>query len=162
MKNIKLIITFVITISLISCSSSKINKDEILSKTNYNNLKIVKTSKIVDNDTIIFNELRFYNINSALDTMKSMFLDFGTWTAEDTGLHQENITRKVWEKVKLFEDKEEFSIVADGTETMTDFYACLIIVDSANRDCLDENYPLKNKIIDFFYERMKKNKNKKG
>jgi hypothetical protein len=57
--NIKLIITFVITISLISCSSSKINKDEIISKTNYNNLKIAKTSKIVDNDTIIFNELRF-------------------------------------------------------------------------------------------------------
>jgi hypothetical protein len=46
-------------------------------------------------------------------------------------------------KSKTFEDKEEFSIVADGTETMTDFYACLIIVDSANRDCLDENYPLK-------------------
>jgi hypothetical protein len=59
MNNIKLIITFVITISLISCSSSKINKDEIISKTNYNNLKIAKTSKIVDNDTITFNELRF-------------------------------------------------------------------------------------------------------
>jgi hypothetical protein len=60
---------------------------------------------------------------------------------EDTGVHQENITRKVWEK-KLLKIKE-FSIVADGTETMTDFYACLIIVDSTNRDCLDENYPLK-------------------
>jgi hypothetical protein len=44
---------------------------------------------------------------------------------------------------------------------MTDFYACLIIVDSANRDCLDENYPLKNKIIDFLRKNEKK-QNKKG
>jgi hypothetical protein len=49
---------------------------------------------------------------------------------EDTGVHQENITRKSG-KSKTLKIKEEFSIVADGTETMTDFYACLIIVDSA-------------------------------
>jgi hypothetical protein len=53
--------------------------------------------------------------------------------------------------------KEEFSIVADGTETMTDFYACLIIVDSAIEIVWMKLSFEKNK-IDFFYENEKKQK----
>jgi hypothetical protein len=32
--------------------------------------------------------------------------------------------------------------------------------DANGKDCLEKNHPLKDKIIDSFYEKMKKNKNK--
>ena len=69
--------------SLISCSSTKVNNNEIIVKTNFNDLKIAKTSTVINSDTINFNELRFHNIDSAYDTMKSMFLDFGSWKNVD-------------------------------------------------------------------------------
>ena len=143
--------------SLISCSSTK----EIIIKTNFNDLKIAKTSRVINSDTINFNELRFHNIDSALDTMKSMFLDFGSWNNKANGLHQENIYRKVWENIKLFENDERFTIIADGKETVNEYYACLIVFDSQGKDCFDANYPLKNKIINYFHERMKENREKK-
>ena len=156
----KIIASFFISL-LFSCATSKVDPNEKLTETAYRNVKIATSSKIIEKDTITYNELRFYNVNSASDSMKSMFLDFGPCTMEDKGLHQNNINRKIWNKVALFNTKEVFSIVADGTETRNDYYACFIIVDTNNKDCLDENYPLKNKIVDFFYERMKTNKNKK-
>jgi len=147
--------------SLISCSSTKVNNNEIIVKTNFNDLKIAKTSRVINSDTINFNELRFHNIDSALDTMKSMFLDFGSWNNKANGLHQENIHRKVWENIKLFENDERFTIIADGTETVNEYYACLIVFDSQGKDCFDKNHPLKNKIINYFHERMKENRKKK-
>ncbi|MBO3118014.1 hypothetical protein J4050_14750 [Winogradskyella sp. DF17] len=149
--------------SLISCSSSKVNNkeiNEIIVKTNFNDLKIAKISRVINSDTINFNELRFHNIDSALDTMKSMFLDFGSWNNKANGLHQKNIQRKVWENIKLFENDERFTIIADGTETVNEYYACLIVFDSQGKDCFDENHPLKNKLINYFHERMKENRKK--
>jgi hypothetical protein len=153
-----LILLFIL--SLISCSSSKVNKNDIIIKTNFNGLKIANTSKVINADSITFNELRFHNIDSALDTMKSMFLDFGTWNNKANGLHQENINRKVWENIKLFETDEEFTIIADGTESVNGYYACLIVFDSKGKDCFEESHPMKFKIINFFHERMKENRKK--
>lgn len=154
--------TFLILLVLnfISCSSSKVGDNEIKIETNFEDLKIVKTLKVVNSDSIIFNELRFYKIDSALDTMKSMYLDYGIWNDQNIGLHQENINRKIWENIKLFEDGEVYTVIADGTETKNNYYACLSVYDSKGKDCFKENYPLKNKIINLFYGRMKENRSK--
>ena len=90
-----------------------------------------------------------------------MYLDFGLRNIEDKGLHQNNIKRKVWENIELFDNDEVYTIIADGTETTHDYYACLIVFDSKKNDCFDKNHPTKNKIINLFYERMKENKQKK-
>jgi len=155
--------TFLILLVLnfISCSSSKVGNNEIKMKTNFEDLNIVKTSKVVNSDSITFNELRFYKIDSALDTMKSMYLDYGIWDDQKTGLHQKNIDRKIWENIKLFEGDEVYTVIADGTETKDDHYACLSVYDSKGKDCFEENHPFKNKIINLFYGKMKENRSKK-
>ncbi len=151
----------VLIFSFISCSSSKLKNRDIISETNFNDLKIAKTSTVIDSDTLNFNELRFYGIDSAFDTMKTMYLDFGMWTNEFKSLHNENFNRKVWEDIKLFENDEVFTVIADGIETVNNYYACLIVFDSNGKDCLQENHPLKNKTINLFNNKMKENRSKK-
>lgn len=147
-------------LSLFSCSSSKVNTNELVVKTNFKGVEIAKTTKVINSDTVTFNELRFHNIDSASDTMKSMFLDYGTWYSRSDGLHQENMTRKAWENIKLFETDERFTIVADGTESINGYFACLTVFDSQGKDCFDENHPLKNRLIKFFNNRMNANRKK--
>lgn len=156
----KTIIIAICFSGITSCSSSEIKNDEIIFKTDYNSIKIAKISRIIDSNTITFNELRFYNINSALDAAKTMYIDYGLWNNEDKELHQQNISRKIWKNVELFKDEDKFTVIADGKETFKESYACLIVFDANDRDCLEENHPLKNKIITLFYNIMKANQNK--
>ena len=156
MKNI---IPFLIIILFYSCSS--INNKEIVKKEKYSDIKIVNVKGVIDKNNIYFNELRFSVIKSAMDTQKLMYLEFGVWDNKAKGLHQLNISRKIWENINLFNDNEAFTIIADGTETVSEYYASLIVFDSKGKDCLEENHPLREKIIDIFYEKMKNNKNKK-
>lgn len=150
----------VLILNFISCSTSKVDSTEMIYKTSFNDLKIVKTSKVINSDTINFNELRFYKIDSASDTMKSMYLDFGIWNSQAKGLHLENMNRKVWENIKLLKNDEVFTIIADGTETINDYYACLIVFDSKGKDCFEEYHPLKDKIINLFNQRIQVNRKK--
>lgn len=156
--NRALIILF--TVCLLSCSSSKVNTNESVTKTRFKGVEMAKTTKAINSDTVTFNELRFHNIDSASDTMKMMFLEYGAWYSGSDGLHQENMTRKAWGNIKLFETDERFTIIADGTESINGYYAFLTVFDSKGNDCFDENHPSKNKLITFFNERMIENRKK--
>ncbi|PKP14915.1 MAG: hypothetical protein CVU07_12425, partial [Bacteroidetes bacterium HGW-Bacteroidetes-23] len=113
----KKVILILIVINYISCSSTKkIQQKEDTIKSTSTEYSIKTNYAIVDKDTITFNELRFYKINSALDSMKSMYIEFGPWNNTSNGLHQENITRKIWKNIKLFDNDEKFTIIADGKE----------------------------------------------
>ncbi|MDT0293349.1 hypothetical protein ACFQ3R_08195 [Mesonia ostreae] len=157
----KKIFLIVFVLNFISCSSSKVSDNEIKMKTNFEDLSVVKTLNLVNSDSITIHELRFYKIDSALDTMKSMYLDYGIWNDQSIGLHQENINQKIWKNIRLFEDDEVYTVIAGGTETKNNYYACLTVYDAKGKDCFDENHPLKNKIIKLFYGRMKENRSKK-
>ena len=99
--------------------------------------KVVTTPILVEKDTIYINELRFYKIKSARDGMKLMYLNFGKWNKKTKGIHQKNMNSFIWENVKLLDENNNlFTVVADGTETETDFFASIKIFDDTQKDCL--------------------------
>lgn len=155
----KKIISYLIIIIFYSCSST--NNKDIIKTEKHRDIKVVNVKDIIDKNSISFNELRFSEIKSAMDTQKLMYLEYGIWDNKAKGLHQLNVSRKIWENITIFNDNQTFTIIADGTETVSEYYASLIIFDSNGKDCLEENHPLREKIIDSFYEKMKNNKNKK-
>jgi len=150
--SMKKIFIILFILNLVSCSSSKV----ATIKTDYKGLKIVEKTEISHSVSINFNELRFYDIYSANDTMKLMYLNFGNWNSLENSSYMSKTQRKVWKNIKLFDTNEKFTIIADGTETKVEYFACLKIIDSKGKDCLKDEHPLKNKVIDFFFDKMKK------
>lgn len=148
----KKILLILLILSITSCNSLKLTTHE----TDYNDLKIIEITK-KNPDTIIYNELRFYNkqIDSAYDTMKLMYLNFGNWNSIDKSSYMSNTNRKVWENIKLLENNQTFRVISDGTETLEEYFACLKVIDSEGKDCFKDGHPLKNKLINFFYNKMK-------
>lgn len=131
-------------ISIFSCSSYK----DVSVKEAYTQFKIVSTPILVENDTIYIHELRFYKIKSAKDGMKLMYQNFGDWNKKIEGIHQKNINSFIWEKVKLLDENNTlFTVVTDGAETKTDYFTSIKIFDAAQKDCLKEKYPYKQKLI---------------
>ena len=135
-----------------ACVASKTGtKKRIVSE-----FEIVKIPIIIKNDTIIVNELRFYEIESARDGMMLMYQNYGKWDAKIIGKHQSNVNRLIWQDNKLFENfNETFTIIADGTETLNDYYACLMVFDSKEKDCFDINHPYRERLTELFNEKMK-------
>ncbi len=62
-----------LAIIILGCSSSK----NVTNQGDKPEFEIVNTPFIFENDTIYFNELRFYKIQSALDGMKLMYQNYG-------------------------------------------------------------------------------------
>jgi hypothetical protein len=149
----KKIFIILFILNLTSCSSLKI----ITTETDYAKLKIAKKTKIYNSATKNYNELRFYrkNIDSAYDTMKLMYLSFGNWNSQEKSMYMPNTNRKVWNNIDLFKNNETFTIIADGTETKEDYFACLSILDSKGNDCLKDEHPLKSEVITLFFNKMK-------
>ncbi|MGM0635449.1 MAG: hypothetical protein ACQESK_05250 [Bacteroidota bacterium] len=152
----KRLFIILLVLNLTSCSSSK----DITIKTNYEDLEIFENTKSSTTDTTNHNELRFYDIESAYDTMKLMYLDFGFWDEQKNSLYMPFTKRKIWKDITLFDNNETFTVIADGTETRKEYFACLKVIDSKGKDCLERNHPLKEKIISHFYKKMKESKKK--
>ena len=84
-----------------------------------------------------------------------MYKNYGKWNKSIQGKHQDNIKKFIWENIKLFEnDEETFTIIADGTESINEYFACLIVLDSKGNDCFEENNPYKEKILNLFLTQM--------
>jgi hypothetical protein len=146
MKNI-----FILTIlfSISSCATTKVKSINEKQNLKINNVKIDTIN--IDN----FNKLQLVNIKSALDSQKLMYLEFGMWNESRIGLYQKNISQKIWKNIDLFKNGKTYTIIADGTETLEDYFSTIIIYDSDNIDCLNPDYPLRVEIIAFFQSKMK-------
>lgn len=141
----------IVLLCVLSCSSAKMKTD---SKATVE-FEVVKTSLVIEKDTLTFNELRFYKVESALDAMKLMYLNYGKWNKKISGKYQSNINRIIWNDVKLFGDNEVFTVVADGTETLSDYFASLVVFDSEDKDCFNTGHPSRAKLINLFAAKMK-------
>lgn len=156
MKNI-LLLAFFCMVTL-GFTQTKTNKES-----NDKEFLIVNTAILIDKDTAYINQLRFYEIKSALDSMMLMYRNYGEWDKKTYSLHQSNIKRLIWKEVKLLDNLDEtFLVIADGIETIKDYYACLMVFDSNNRDCLDESHPLNQKIMYNLVSKMRKLDRKKS
>lgn len=131
---------------VISCSTSK----STAALKPYSDFEIIEFPLVLEKDTITLSELRFYKIQSALDAMKLMYLSYGDWSKKSQGRYQENINQIVWNNVKLLGNNENFTVIANGTETLNEYFTSLIVLDSKNEDCLNTSHPLKEKLIELF------------
>jgi len=138
-------------ISLCACTTTK----EITEAKPYSDFKIVNTPFKVENDSISLHELRFYKIQSAMDAMKLMYQNYGKWNRKINSKHQQNIKRIIWQNIELIDgDQKTFTVIADGTETMTNYFACLMVFDSEENDCLKIGHPYREKLTELFVNRM--------
>ena len=76
-----------------------------------------------------------------------MYLNFGKWIKKTRGIHQKNMNSFIWENVKLLDENNNlFTVVADGAETESDFFASIKIFDDTQKDCLYRKLSLPTKI----------------
>tara|TARA_B100000780_G_C20702424_1_gene279289 strand:- start:189 stop:473 length:285 start_codon:yes stop_codon:yes gene_type:complete len=61
---------------------------------------------------------------------------------------KKKINSFIWENVKLLDENTNlFTVMADGTETKTDYFASIKVFDADQKDCLKENHPYQQKLI---------------
>jgi hypothetical protein len=115
--------------------------------------QVVKIETITEGVTKTYNELRFNSVYSQDYTKKLMFDQFGKWDREITS--PGNDPTLVWRDVKLFGDSgESFTVFSNGVRSFKHMYAAVNVFDSQNKDCLDENHPLRPKLIKYFSEKI--------
>jgi hypothetical protein len=139
----------------ISCNSIKPNINEVKGKPN-----IIKVAIVKNKDTTKINELRFYKISSAINTMQLLFDNYGKWNNEINGRYQKNIPQLIWKNIKIIDSINNYTIVASGTETRYNYFATIMIFDTSNNDCLDNNNPNRLKFMEYFSNKMSQLNNK--
>lgn len=143
---------------IFGCSSTT----EVSRKKLYSQFKIISTPILVEKDTVLVNELRFYDIKSAKDAIKLMYIDHGKWTKKLEGTHQKTLKRFVWQNVKLFDTYNDlFTVIAGGVESNTNYFTYLTIIDAAQKDCLQENHTFRKTLTDHFTSKMNRLNSKK-
>ena len=159
------ILTIIITLILISCSSTtNVNEkrcDSIL-KNDYKNIIEDKFKSIVNKDTIYLNEVKYECVYSSFYIQKGMYDRFGKWNQE---INPKGINNPIliWNNVKLFpNDTTEFIVAANGLESVGTIYASVLVFDKENIDLLSENSEYKTKLIDYFSEMIKSNNSNKN
>lgn len=54
----------------------------------------------------------------------------------------------MWQNVKLIDgDEATFTVIADGTETTKDYFACLMVFDSDGNDCFINGHTYQEQLI---------------
>ena len=113
----------------------------------------------IQSDTLQVNELKFNAVFSAMYTKKVMFENFGKWTKEIRP-NNESHPILMWEKIKLFEhDEKLFTIFANGDESKEGIYASVLAFDQYGNGCLSDKSRYKEKIIDYFSNAIRNQKN---
>ncbi|MCG1036084.1 hypothetical protein [Polaribacter sargassicola] len=134
----------------------------------FKSYEINKSRAVKTRDSIFANELKFYATYSSFYTRQSMYEKFGNWD-KNLFLKGQRTPFLIWEKVKLFSDKEKYyTVIAGGFECTTcnpsleTIYSSIIILDENKNDCLsDQNPELKKEILAFFSEGIKNLTNSK-
>ena len=135
---------------LSSCHTIQKHNEEIIGEINTSKNKkheVLLTPIINESDTTYASELRFYNIKSSMDCSKMMYENYGEWDSENAGKYHSNIKQFVWSEIRLLDSEEKFTIITDGTETMSNYFASIIIYDSSNQNCLDSKYVNRDEIL---------------
>ena len=149
MKNLVIILTLLL---ISACSGKQV----LLQKKDKNaHHEIHETPIIVEKDTFLISELRFYKILSAKDSMKMMYEHHGEWNKRLEGKYQSNIDQLVWENIDLLGNEERFTVIADGTETESNYFASIMIFDANNTDCLNNSYPQRSELLNAILEKMR-------
>ncbi len=158
--------TYLWRIVLITCVISACNRtnvkyleEDVNSKSITFEIQEVKI--LQETDTSSLQELRFFDIRSAMDAHAVMYDFYGEFDQKVNSKYQENIKQLIWYEVHLLGDDRVFAVVTDGTETMTNFFSSFIVFDSNEQNCFEDNHPSKEEIINQLAEKMRIIKKKK-
>ena len=116
--------------------------------------EVVQVPIISESDTLILNELRFYTIHSARNSIQMISSIYGDWNMQLDGRYQSNLSQMVWKNKEILNNNELYTISACGTETQTDYFASIAVFDSQNKDCFNLTHPDRQELIDFFVSKM--------
>ena len=160
----KKIIAILIIILSCACSTTKSKTDnsfksDISVKTA--EFDVVQVPIVSEGDTLILNELRFYTIHSALNSIHMISGIYGDPNMELEGRYQSNLPQMIWHNKEILDNDELYTISACGTETGTAYFASIAVFDSKNKDCLSYTHPDHQELIDFFVSKMYKLANKR-
>lgn len=109
-----------------------------------------------DKAGLALSELRFIFTATTVETSKVMVNNFGTWKKR-IPFHSEKHLAFVWEDVQLLKNSsEKFTIITDGTEADGLQFSSVMVTDSENNDCLAQGYELRDAIISYFSDELKK------
>jgi len=153
----KKISTVLILIISCACSTSKPQTDNSFNRDisfETAEFEVVQVPIISEGDTLILNELRFYTIRSALNSIQMISGIYGDRDLELDGRYQSNLPQMIWKRKKILNNDELYTISACGTETGTEYFASIAVFDSQNKDCLQLNHPHRKELIDFFVGEM--------
>lgn len=157
----KLSFILMIFFGLISCSSSKnISKQRKCSKLYKNDFIRIDSEKYKTtkgSDTIVFNELRYVCVASALFTHKVMYDKFGKWDKTIFTSNERGVIL-YWENIDLWSDGGKFNIFTSGVEGWP-IYASVMVFDEKGNDLLKENSNKKIAFRNYFAELLRNNNN---
>lgn len=147
----------IVIVFLSSCHTVSKNKEGITYDKNSfkgKNYEVLVTPLIIETDTFHVNELRFYDIQSSNDCSKMMYENYGEWDRNYPGKYKSNNKQFEWSEIKLLNSEERFTIITDGTETQSNYFGSIIILDSTYQDCLDEKHINREYILNFLLDKM--------
>ena len=122
-------------------------------KSGFRNYTVEKIESKTETKNSVYHELRFHSVYSQMYTRQLMFDNFGIWTKDIAASVGEPML--VWRKVKLFQNSNEtFTVFTNGAKDFKLMYASVYVFDAEGKDCLDENHPLRNKLIKLFSEKI--------
>jgi hypothetical protein len=142
MKQLSLLITILL---VLGCKSKGSDSFLYMNKQKF---RIVKSPMMVNNDTIMIKELRFYRISSARNSGQVIYDKFGDWNRETNSFFGGYRTHAlIWDNINLLDDENLFSIICDGTESEVGYFSSIMIFDAAKNNCLESDHPHYNAVI---------------
>jgi hypothetical protein len=152
------------SIFILSCSSTQNVKQEVkcpkIYKNKYTAVLNEKYLVINSNDTTSYNEIRFECVYSALYTHKVMYDLYGKWNKE---IYPSNRKHPIlmWEKIDLFSNGKEYTILTNGLEERKHIYASVMVFDDTETDLLSEISVEREAITNLFTDFFENKNNKK-
>ncbi len=141
----------------VSCKTSK--TDSYIEKND--NYRVVTSPLVNNNDTILVDELRIYNIRSSFDGEVVMYKEFGEWQDRYEGKFDNERYQFYWEDVDLLGTDERFTVITDGIEGGSAYFVSFIVYDSQGRSCFRDENEYRNMLIELIYDRISCNRKKR-
>lgn len=127
-------------------------------KNGFKEIQFDKFDSVVGRDTLSVTEVKYVCTYSVLYTHKVMFDKFGQW---HKSVSSENAATPllIWENIRLFDDSpKNYTVITSGEESWKYIYAGITVLDDSGKDILSEDSPERQKLIDYFKNLIRKNK----
>jgi len=144
-----LVFSLILVALLFNCTSKKPFENSRLYKhileENPKSISYDQILTVSNNDTVIYNQVRFKNRYSLTSTQKALYQKYGKW---DQTLVSENINgyTLAWKGIELFSNEDEFTVLASSNEERNNSYASVIVLDENGNDIAINNNTIKQKI----------------